>query len=93
MAYRLPKKTKKKLGDKLYPFGVQVVFPNIETGEATTVTFQGAFDRRKLRHMIRKVLVAKVTTDQIDYIIDNFSTKLRPVSMAEVIKAAQEVSK
>lgn len=86
---KLLNKKKKKKGDKLYPFGVQITIPSMDadagTVAATTLTYQGSFDRRKLRKMLRKTFVSPMNTNQLDYIIDNFATKLRPVSMQEVL--------
>lgn len=85
---------KKKLGDKLYPWGVQITLPVFGTPEGETAseqfTFQGTFDRRKLRKMVKKTINPKLTTDEADFIIDNFSTKLRPVTMEEMIAEAQD---
>lgn len=86
---KLLKKKKKKKGDKLYPFGVQITIPSMDGAEgevaATTLTFQGSFDRRKLRKMLKQTFVSPMNTNELDFIIDNFATKLRPVTMQEVL--------
>ena len=73
-----------KTGDKFYAYGFMLVLPNIETGERTKLTFQGSFDRRQLRKMLRKTLVASFTTEQLDMIIDEYGTRLRPMSRDEM---------
>lgn len=83
----------KKLGDKLYPFGMQITLPQMGTPEgevgAEVFTFRGSFDRRKLRRMIKATIQPSLTTQEADFIIDNFGTKLRPVTMEELIAEAQ----
>lgn len=84
----------KKLGDKMYPWGVQITLPQYGSADdevvAETFTFKGSFDRRKLRKMVKQTINPALTTDEADWIIENFSTKLRPVTMEEVIAQATE---
>lgn len=75
---------KRRKGLSYYPFGVEFALPNMETGEVTKLTFKGSFDRRKLRRMLRKSLVSNPTTVEIDFMIDNFSTRLRPLNKDEM---------
>ena len=68
-----------------YPHGVQVVLPNMETGEAQVVTLRGSFGVRKLRKMLRKILYIN-QRDQLDYLIKNYVVPLRPVTMDEMLE-------
>jgi len=75
---------KRRKGLSFYPFGVEFALPNFETGEVTKLTFRGSFDRRKLRRMLRKSLVTNPTAVELDFIIDTFSTRLRPLNRDEM---------
>lgn len=79
---------KRKLGDKQYRHGVEFALPTGD-GEITKLTFRGAFDRRQLRKMLKNSLVANITTEQADYLIDNYSTRLRRMTMEEIIAQAE----
>lgn len=83
-------KAKRRKGLKQYPFGFQLRLPQTDPGqtEAEVITFQGSFDRRKLRKMVRKSLGVKMTVEQIDWLLDNFGTPLRQVTMDELIAEA-----
>ncbi len=74
---------KRRAGTKQYPHGVQVFIPQGE-GDPIKLTFNGSFDRRKLRKMLRQTFVTPMTTQQIDWIIDNLTVKLRPVNAEEM---------
>lgn len=75
---------KRRTGLKYYPHGVMVTIPNAATGDALKLTFKGAFTRKKLRRMINASLVNRLTMIQMDWLIDNYAVKLRPVSADEV---------
>lgn len=76
--------SKRRTGLKFYAHGIQIIIPNIETGEHTKLTFKGSFDRKKLRRMLRASLVARLTTQQLDWVIDTYGTKLREMTNEEV---------
>lgn len=81
---------KKKIGSQRWAFGAMFSLPNPETNEVTTLTFKGSFDRRKLRKMLRKSLNQRnVDTVTLDYIIDTYSVKLKPLSMADMLAAME----
>ncbi len=68
-----------------YPHGVQVILPNIMTGEAQVVTLRGSFGVRKLRKMLRKILYIN-QRDQLDHLIKHCVVPLRPVTMDEMLE-------
>lgn len=73
----------KKKGDKQYPFGFKIMLPQMGDNDPVQLTFTGAFDRRKLRNMLRKSLNGKFKTEELDWLIDNFGTPLRTVTKEE----------
>jgi hypothetical protein len=82
---------KRRKGLAFYQYGFKVMIPQ---GDDLPVemTFTGSFDRKKLRKMIRDTLKAsdvRLTVVEIDFLIDNFGTKLRPVKMDELITMAE----
>lgn len=78
----------KGAGSKFYAYGVQIIIPNLD-GDPQQITFTGSFDRRQLRKMLRKTLGGSWKVEELDFIIDNFSTKLRRATMEEVIAMAE----
>jgi hypothetical protein len=82
---------KRRKGLAFYMYGFKVVIPQ---GNAAPMemTFTGSFTRRKLRGMIRKVLKEAgvlLTVPEIDFLIDNYGTKLRQVTMDELIASVE----
>lgn len=75
---------KRRKGLSFYPHGIEITIPNIETGDHKKLVFRGSFDRRKLRKMVRKSLVANLTVEQIDWLIDNYGVKLRAMTNEEI---------
>ena len=75
---------KRKVGDKKYLYGFQLVIPN-GAGEMAKIMFTGEFDHRQLRRMLREVLPVRMKTEEIDFIIREFGTKLRPMTAEEMV--------
>lgn len=81
-------KAKRRKGLKQYPYGFQVMIPQGDE-LPVEITFKGAFDRRKLRQMLRKVMSdadVHLTVHEADFLIDTFGTKLRRVTTDEMIE-------
>jgi hypothetical protein len=81
---------KRKVGDKKYLFGFQLVVPSGNRDGYDKITFQGEFDQRQLRKMVRNSLTGiRFKTEEIDYIIREFGTPLRPLTAAELVALSQ----
>ena len=86
---------KRRKGLAYYSHGFMLVIPQDEQGTVKKLTFTGSFDRRKLRKMVRASLLGSFTVVQIDWLIDNYGTRLRPMNDAEMtalIKGASDDS-
>lgn len=75
---------KRRKGLAYYAHGFMLVIPQDEAGTVKKLTFTGSFDRRKLRKMVRASLIGSFTVVQIDWLIDNYGTRLRPMNAAEM---------
>lgn len=71
-----------------YPYGAMLCYPHSD-GHAVQLTFQGKFGRRKLRKMLRDTTPLR-KKEEIEFAIDNFITKLKPVNFTEQAKALYE---
>lgn len=82
---------KQKLGDRKYYFGCQIVLPPSDQGEMQSFTFQGRFDQRKLRKMLRKALApVRYKTEELDYIILTYGQRMRPMTANELAAIASD---
>lgn len=73
-----------------YPHGCRVMVPNDNmSGEVTVLTFNGAFDKRKLKRMLRKSLIGVSDPRILDALIKHCTQKLVPVTMEELISSME----
>ena len=72
-----------------YEYGAKVVIPNMLTNEAQVLTFKGSFGVRKLRKMLRKCLYINEKR-HLDLIIKEYTVKLKPVTMDQLIAAVSD---
>lgn len=75
---------KRRKGLAYYSHGFMLVIPQDEAGTVKKLTFTGSFDRRKLRKMVRASLIGSFNVVQLDWLIDNYGTRLRPMNDAEM---------